>query len=157
MKRKHNKGFTLIELLVVIAIIGILSTLAIVALQNARQKARDAKRVSDIKQLVTALELYYSDQTSYPSYSGGLGGASAATLSNASGGFTATTSSGIIYMGKVPVPPGGVTGDVYTYAPSPPSCTTACTSYSITFVTESAAMAGLATGTSHTANPSGMQ
>ncbi len=63
---KKHKGFTLIELLVVIAIIGLLSTLAVVALNNARMKARDAKRVSDIKQIQTALELYYNDANGYP-------------------------------------------------------------------------------------------
>ncbi len=63
MKRQ---GFTLIELLVVIAIIGILSTLAIVALGSARQKARDSKRVADINQISKALELYYSENNSYP-------------------------------------------------------------------------------------------
>lgn len=62
-----QKGFTLIELLVVIAIIGILSTLAVVALGGARTKARDSKRVADIKQIATALELYYSDNGNYPS------------------------------------------------------------------------------------------
>lgn len=61
-----NKGFTLIELLVVIAIIGILSTLAIVALGSARQKARDAKRIADLKQVGNALELYYTDNNAYP-------------------------------------------------------------------------------------------
>ncbi len=64
---KVRTGFTLIELLVVIAIIGILSTLAIVALGSARQKARDAKRVADINQISRALELYYADNNSYPS------------------------------------------------------------------------------------------
>ena len=64
--RSNKKGFTLIELLVVIAIIGILSTLAIVALGNARTKARDAKRLADIKQISTALELYYADYGIYP-------------------------------------------------------------------------------------------
>ncbi len=59
-------GFTLIELLVVIAIIGILSTLAIVALGSARQKSRDAKRLADLKQVANALELYYSDNNQYP-------------------------------------------------------------------------------------------
>ncbi len=62
----RHKGFTLIELLVVIAIIGILSTLAIVALGGARQKARDSKRVGDISQLSKAFELYYSDNAAYP-------------------------------------------------------------------------------------------
>lgn len=62
-----KKGFTLIELLVVVAIIGLLSTLSIVALNTARAKARDARRVSDIKQIQTALELYYNDVASYPS------------------------------------------------------------------------------------------
>jgi prepilin-type N-terminal cleavage/methylation domain-containing protein len=54
---KNNKGFTLIELLVVIAIIGLLSTLAVVSLNNARAKARDAARVSDVKQLATLIEM----------------------------------------------------------------------------------------------------
>ncbi|MCX6792966.1 MAG: prepilin-type N-terminal cleavage/methylation domain-containing protein [Candidatus Falkowbacteria bacterium] len=64
--KKLKLGFTLIELLVVIAIIGVLSTMAIIALGNARSKARDSKRVADIKQISTALELYYADNNSYP-------------------------------------------------------------------------------------------
>jgi general secretion pathway protein G len=64
---KHkNNGFTLIELLIVIAIIGLLSTLAVVALSNARAKARDAKRISDIKQIQKALELYISEYGTLP-------------------------------------------------------------------------------------------
>lgn len=69
MKQINNrKGFTLIELLVVIAIIGILSTLAIVALGNARQRSRDAKRVSDMRAVYTALELYNNEVGTYPTY-----------------------------------------------------------------------------------------
>lgn len=62
---KNKKGFTLIELLVVIAIIGLLSTLAVVALTSARKKARDSKRVADMKQLQTAMEMVFSESNSY--------------------------------------------------------------------------------------------
>lgn len=61
-----KSGFTLIELLVVISIIGILSTLSIVALQGARGRARDAKRITDVRQIQTALELYFNDAGGYP-------------------------------------------------------------------------------------------
>jgi len=59
-------GFTLIELLVVISIIGILSSFAVVALNSARIKARDALRKGDMAQMRTALVLYYDDNFSYP-------------------------------------------------------------------------------------------
>ncbi len=57
MIQRNEKGFTLIELLVVIAIIGILATLGTVSLSSARAKARDAKRLSDVKQLSTGMEI----------------------------------------------------------------------------------------------------
>lgn len=63
---KKQKGFTLIELLIVIAIIGLLATLAIVSLTSAQKKARDTKRVADVKSIQTALELYYNNKGAYP-------------------------------------------------------------------------------------------
>ncbi len=63
---RHHGGFTLIELLVVIAIIGILSSIVMVSLTGARAKARDAKRVADIKNIQLALETYYTDHLKYP-------------------------------------------------------------------------------------------
>lgn len=50
-------GFTLIELLVVIAIIGILSSVVLASLNTARQKGRDARRLQDLKSIVTAVAL----------------------------------------------------------------------------------------------------
>ena len=63
---KARKGFTLIELLVVIAIIGILSSVVLASLNSARQKSRDARRISEMKQIQNALELYYSNNGTYP-------------------------------------------------------------------------------------------
>ncbi|MBU6321765.1 MAG: type II secretion system protein [Patescibacteria group bacterium] len=64
--QRDPRGFTLIELLVVIAIIGLLSSIVLASLNTARAKARDAKRMSDLHQLQTALELYASVNNGYP-------------------------------------------------------------------------------------------
>lgn len=67
MKKKFlPHGFTLIELLVVISIIGLLSSFAVVSLNSARTKARDALRQGDMAQIRTALYLYYDDNNRYP-------------------------------------------------------------------------------------------
>ncbi len=68
IKKSKNKslGFTLIELLVVIAIIGILSAVVISSLRVARERARDARRLSDMKEIETALALYYNDNGRFP-------------------------------------------------------------------------------------------
>ena len=70
MYPKHNKGFTLIELLVVIAIIGLLSSVVLVSMGGVRAKARDARRLSDMRQILLALQLYYDKYERYPSISG---------------------------------------------------------------------------------------
>ncbi|MCC2631082.1 MAG: Pili subunit [Candidatus Paceibacter sp.] len=61
-----KKGFTLIELLVVISIISLLSAVVLGNLNNARMKARDARRLSDMRQIVNALELFYDKYGWYP-------------------------------------------------------------------------------------------
>ena len=91
----NKKAFTLIELLVVIAIIGILATISVVALNNARAKARDSKRVADIKQVQTALELYFNDMNRYPLTS----------EFTANGLFSTSTNGTTTYMAQTPTAP----------------------------------------------------
>jgi len=135
---RKQKGFTLIELLVVIAIIGLLSTLAVVALNNARMKSRDAKRVSDVKQIQTALELYYNDANEYP-----------ATLD------TTIATGGVTYMASVPTNPTPVAdgdcadGSSYTYT------AVGTTSYTLTYCLGGAT--GAVTSGPHTAYPGSLQ
>jgi len=109
MLNNKKKAFTLIELLVVIAIIGILATLAVVALQQARSRARDSKRLADVKQLQTALELFFNENNRYP------------TEEEWNTGQIAGVSD--VYMQAIPVAPavadGPCTGDQNSYLYEP--------------------------------------
>jgi general secretion pathway protein G len=113
---KNNKGFTLIELLVVIAIIGLLATLTVASLNSARSKSRDAKVVSDIKQIQTALELYNNDNGHYPD-----GPAGAGFCLDGTNGFldpSVTPCTEPIYLKSYPVNP-TTGGAFYSYNPDP--------------------------------------
>ena len=70
LPKKKAHGFTLIELLVVISIISLLSSIVLTSVNSARAKARDARRIADLKQIQTALELYYDSNNAYPSSGG---------------------------------------------------------------------------------------
>jgi prepilin-type N-terminal cleavage/methylation domain-containing protein len=65
-----RRAFTLVELLVVVAIIGLLSSVAVVALSQTSINARNQQRRSNLMQVAKALELYYSANDSYPTTSG---------------------------------------------------------------------------------------
>lgn len=99
---KHSKGFTLIELLVVIAIIAVLSAIVLASLNSSRQKARDTQRISDIRQLRNALQLY--------------------NLNN-NGIFPATLTSLVpTYIASLPKDPSSGATTTYAYAALNSSC-----------------------------------
>ncbi len=63
---RTRKGFTLIEILTVVAIIAILASIILVGLSSARTSARDARRIADLDQIRTAMELYFNKVGHYP-------------------------------------------------------------------------------------------
>ncbi|MCR4274735.1 MAG: type II secretion system GspH family protein [Candidatus Campbellbacteria bacterium] len=67
-KQNHffSAGFTLIEVMVSISIIALLSSVVMSATNSARKNARDSKRISSIRELQVGLELYFSDNQTYP-------------------------------------------------------------------------------------------
>ena len=71
-KNNNQKGFTLLELLVVIGIIGLLASVIVVNLTAARKKARDTKRIADVRNIQTAAESYYAKNGFYPTTIGQL-------------------------------------------------------------------------------------
>lgn len=102
----ENSGFTLVELLVVITILGILSTIGLVAFTSAQAKGRDAERKSDLKQIASALEIYYNDHGSYPASSGGyILGCPSTTASSCSWGSGSFSDTQTIYLKTVPDDP----------------------------------------------------
>lgn len=67
------KGFTLIELLIVIAIIGLLASVVLVSFPSSTAKSRDSSRIQELKQIQTALLLYYDINHEMPENKGGEG------------------------------------------------------------------------------------
>jgi prepilin-type N-terminal cleavage/methylation domain-containing protein len=69
----NKKGFTLVELLIVIIVISILSgvVISVVNVSGMRARARDSQRKADLSKIASALELFYTDNRSYPPTAGG--------------------------------------------------------------------------------------
>lgn len=144
LRNKNQKGFTLIELLVVIAIIGLLASVVLLALNSARAKSRDAKRVADVRQMVSALELFFNEYNGYPT------------------NLTGVQSSG--FIGAIPSAPTPIDGDCatdtvasnpYIYTSSGTASGGLYPTYTLTFCV-GAQTGGLAAG-GHTASPAGIQ
>lgn len=119
MIKSTKKGFTLIELLVVIAIIGILSSVVIASMNSARRKSRDARRISDIANIKTALEMYYDASQSYPINQAALDAALAPT-----------------YIPKLPTDPVGAVAYAYAAQGCGAGPAVPCTGYHLGAVLE---------------------
>lgn len=127
---KWINGFTLIELLIVIAIIGVLSALLMANFIGVRQRARDAQRKSNLRQIQSALELYRSDKDSYPLSSGA--GAYPTTCNIPTPLTAVINANTVTYMSNIPCDPSGTSysynsGKYYYYSLDGSSYTlTAC-------------------------------
>lgn len=108
-----KKGFTLIELLVVISIIGLLSSVVLVSLNTARARARDAERLSALREVQKSLELYHLVNNSYPS----TGGAWYGSSPNCYGGYGNNAIPGLVptYISAVPLEVRPTTQACYLY------------------------------------------
>jgi prepilin-type N-terminal cleavage/methylation domain-containing protein len=94
MPAKHRKGFTLVELLVVIVIIGILAAIAIPKFAATKDKAKLASVKTDLRNLMTAQEAYYSDFARY-------GALSATLFAPSSGNSWVASGTAVSYTGTV--------------------------------------------------------
>lgn len=119
-KRKKLGGFTLVEMLIVIAIIAILSTMILRGVGGALPKSRDARRMGDLKNVQSSLEVYYNKTGTYPNI----------TASDPTGWQTLeSTISGVLGSNfKLPRDPSGGT-NTYYYCPGAASPSGAINSY----------------------------
>jgi type IV pilus assembly protein PilA len=76
---RTRKGFTLIELLIVVVIIGILAAIAIPKFASTKEKAYITAMRSDLRNMMTAQESYFSDYGTYTSNTSNLKGFSQTT------------------------------------------------------------------------------
>lgn len=115
IKTRHGvpskkSGFTMIELLVAATILAVLSVVGVVSYTNINKRSRDSKRLSDLEQMRSALEMFRADQGYYPA----INTAAFATAANLN---TGNSSTGLVstYMPAIPTDPKDGPGQIYQY------------------------------------------
>ena len=135
-----QEGFTLIELLVVIAIIGVLASIVMLSVNDVRARARDDRRVADIKAIRDALALYQVQSTTYP-------------LQDIETPITGSDAMSLALVGDramsaVPIDPVNTGASVYTYQSLSGGAT-----YVIKFCLETDSLKGYVQGCGNQATP----
>lgn len=128
-KHLHQAGFTLIEMIVVMVIVAVLAGIMLVNFQDARTRTRDSVRKADLRQVKSALQLYYNDSQVFPASTSTYDPDSEAEIS--ANGSTITDACGdpagecdwgssftvgeTVYMSSLPIDPLNIGNHQYTY------------------------------------------
>lgn len=114
--RAMPKGMSKIEVLVVLGIIGVLGTVAGLAVSTARERTRDATRLAHVRELQNALESYFTDHSTYPVSEEPLALGTTTSLCLSDDGFACTIPPADAYLEIVPTPPGqGISQKAYQF------------------------------------------
>ena len=126
--KQNTYGFTIVELLIVIVVIAILAALSYVGYVNLSAKARDAQRLSDVQQIIRAVNTYRAEHGSYPSSHPHNTSATCASHNNGYSYSTATDGRWMVglrlsgLVTSIPVAPGNDCTSYYRYLkPTPTS------------------------------------
>lgn len=102
--KSSQRGFTLLEVMIVTAVIAILALILVPNFTNARDQAATATCESNLQEIATAAELYYTDAGVYP-----------ATGPVSVAGFTSPTGNNVKYLGNPPIDPASAAGATYAF------------------------------------------
>jgi prepilin-type N-terminal cleavage/methylation domain-containing protein len=111
MKQQMKKGFTLIEILIVVAIIAILASVVLVGLGPTQRAGRDARRLSDLREIQNGLELFYNKCGYYP------GSISSGACSNGTPASWDDLATALQGVGVTSLPNDPTAGSSYGYFP----------------------------------------
>lgn len=163
----RQRGFTIVELLIVIVVIAVLAAIVVVAYNGVQGRARDSRRLQDIKAIVKVLEAYKVTHGNYPAAASttGAAGWEVSTNGTSATNFLSALISGTDGVSKIPIDPVN-TGDpsdlspaaghnnyeyfYYRYGPGEYGCDSARGEYYVLGVTR---LDGVASGQNSSASP----